>query len=470
MSMRSRLASIVGLAIGLVCGSAALSSGNATTYTNLYSFCPGGGSCTDGRGSDSQLLKKGHILYGVTGGGAHGHGAVFQYDTSTSTYTVLYSFCPSTWALTGTCKNGDTPGTRLIIDTSGNLYGTTQLGGNMHNAGMVFELVKPVTGSTWTFATVYDFCPTLIGSGLCSDGNDPLTGLTYAGQASGNDYDGTSLLFGATLAGGGPAGSLQGDGVVYALQLSGGAWSEKAIHFFCALCSTTCTNCADGIFPYGQIWMDANNDLWGTTLIGGSDSSGAAWELAAGSANLWTATWTETVLYNFCWNGASKCADGAAPTGVMLDATGNIFGTTQQGGNGVDTHGDGILFELTAGSSCTEGGVATFLCESVKHNFCHTTCTDGSFPNGDLVMDSSGNIFGTTASGGTSASSGSGVVFEQAGSTNTTLYTFCTGGGACSDGSQPEAGVFLGGAGNLYGTTDFGGNSNGAGVIFKLVP
>src|ERR1700679_3708235 len=273
MSMRSRLASIVGLAIGLVCGSAALSPGNATTYTNLYSFCPGGGSCTDGRGSDSQLLKKGHILYGVTGGGAHGHGAVFQYDTSTSTYTVLYSFCPSTWALTGTCKNGDSPGTRLIIDTSGNLYGTTQLGGNMHNAGMVFELVKPVTGSTWTFQTIYDFCPTLIGSGLCSDGNDPLTGLTYAGQASGNDYDGTSLLFGATLAGGGPAGSLQGDGVVYALQLSSGAWSQKAIHFFCALCSTTCTNCADGIFPYGQIWMDANNDLWGTTLIGGSDSN-----------------------------------------------------------------------------------------------------------------------------------------------------------------------------------------------------
>src|SRR5262249_31007035 len=154
-------------------------------------------------------------------------------------------------------------------------------------SGAVFELVNPGGSGSWTYKTIYNFCPTRIGSGLCPDGNDPLTGLTYAGQAGGSDYDGSSLLFGATLAGGGPAGSLQGDGVAYALQLSGTTWSEKVIHGFCGLCSATCTTCADGVFPFGDMTMDANNKLWGTAIIGGSGANGAAWELTPG-ANLWS--------------------------------------------------------------------------------------------------------------------------------------------------------------------------------------
>src|SRR6185437_9675102 len=107
-----------------------------------------------------------------------------------------------------------------------NLYGVTQFGGGNafihNNAGTVFELIKPSSGSTWTLQTLYSFCPSKIGSGLCPDGNDPLSGLTYAGAAGGSDYDGSSQLFGTTLAGGGPGTSLQGDGVFFALKNNSG--------------------------------------------------------------------------------------------------------------------------------------------------------------------------------------------------------------------------------------------------------
>src|ERR1700741_5033534 len=112
MNARSRFAIALGLTLGLVAGSAALSQASAYTETVKYDFCSSSG-CSDGPTPQAQLLKSGHFLYGTAGGGAHGHGMAFQYATSTSTYTVLYSFCSSTWALTGTCKDGDSPSTRL---------------------------------------------------------------------------------------------------------------------------------------------------------------------------------------------------------------------------------------------------------------------------------------------------------------------------------------------------------------------
>ncbi len=118
-----------------------------------------------------------------------------------------------------------------------------------------------------------------------------------------------------------------------------------------------------------------------TAGAGGVKGAGIVWSLTPGT-NLWTDPWTETILYNFCWNGTwpSSCADGTIPTGVLLDASGNIYGTTEAGGNGTRDIGNGVLYVLLAGSSCTEGGTATFMCETVEHSFCNTTCADGSSP------------------------------------------------------------------------------------------
>jgi uncharacterized repeat protein (TIGR03803 family) len=461
MSIRNKLAGALVLALGFITGSAALSPGHATlTQTVLYTFCPAA-ACGTGSAPQAPLLQVGTVLYGTTTTGGHnGGGTAFQYDLSTSTLKVIYQFCSVT-VMGHSCLDGYFPNTRLIADTSGNLYGTTQYGGAA-NGGLVFKLTKPTGSGSWGHTELYEFCSTQLAGGLCVDGKNPATGLTYLGQAAGAAYDGSSLLYGATLAGGGPTSSSQGDGTIYALE-SGTIWSQKVIHTFCSACSATCTTCSDGVSVFGQMVMDANNTLWGTTLTGGSGANGVAWQLTPGT-DPWGDPWSETLLYNFCWGGASKCLDGSAPTGAMLDGSGNIFGTTQQGGNGVAAAGNGILFELAAGSSCTEGGVATFLCETVEHNFCHTTCSDGSVPNGDLVMSTTGKIFGTAQQGG---ANGGGVAFRQNGATNVTIYTFCSVTG-CTDGDAPGAGLILDSSGDLFGTTAQGGNSNNGGVLFEL--
>jgi uncharacterized repeat protein (TIGR03803 family) len=124
----------------------------------------------------------------------------------------------------GRLADGATPTGRLIIDTSGNLYGTTKFGG-ANDSGTVYDLKKPASGP-WTIQTLYSFCPA---SG-CADGDGPFAGVTYAGAAGGAKYDGTSLLFGTTLIGGSDTHSTDGHGVMFALQNTAGTWAEKVIH------------------------------------------------------------------------------------------------------------------------------------------------------------------------------------------------------------------------------------------------
>ncbi|HWA91860.1 MAG TPA: choice-of-anchor tandem repeat GloVer-containing protein [Rhizomicrobium sp.] len=465
MRLRDKVWTIAAMAAALFAGPGLVGSAQAYTETVLYSACPSGVCNGLPR---QQVLKSGNVLYGVGSGGANGAGVVWQYDLGSSTYSVLYDFCQQ-----ADCTDGDTPSGPLIIDTAGNLYGVTQFGGGNafkhNNAGTVFRLNKPSSGS-WTLTRMYSFCPIKVGSGLCPDGNDPMSGLTYAGAAGGTAYDGTSLLFGTTLAGGGSVGTLQGDGVVFAIKNNGSSWSEKAIHVFCAACSASCTVCGDGVYPLGQVVMDASNDIWGTTIMGGIASNGAAYKLAPGT-DLWNDPWTSSVIYNFCWTGASKCPDGSSPNGLIQDAAGNLWGTAYYGGNGPASTGDGVLFKLNNPGGCTEGGTATFWCSTVKHNFCSSAgCSDGAYPNGDIVMDSSGDIFGTTTMGGSSAviSGGAGAVWKQSGATESVLYAFCPSSG-CSDGQRPLAGATMDSSAKLYGTTMMGG-SHGDGAIYKLTP
>jgi uncharacterized repeat protein (TIGR03803 family) len=468
MSIRSKAWITIALAAGVLSGSAALSPASAVyTETVLHSMCSSSG-CSDGENTQIPLLEWSGVLYGVSGGGSHGGGIVFSYDTSTSTYTVLYNFCST--HVTGhptVCSDGESPAGKLIIDTGGNLYGTTQLGGNVANAGAVFELLKPTGGGSWTYHSVYKFCPDEIDGIICEDGDDPLSGLTYAGAQGGSAYDGSSLLFGTTYVGGDDEEGSYGNGTLFALQLSTGVWSEKVIYEFCPTCTESCTGCGDGVRPYGNFVMDANNKFWGTTITGGRQGRGMAYEIAPNGSNLWTTSWTRTVLYNFCWSGT--CSDGTFPNGIILDASGNVFGSAPGGG----AHNDGLLFELTSGS-CTEGGGdGPYWCQTDKHDFCSSAgCADGSIPRGDLVMDSSGNIFGTTAAGGSNAiiSGGAGTVYKQTSTAENVLYKFCKTSSTCADGNEPQAGVTLDGSGNFFGTTATGGNSTGEGVLFKLAP
>jgi uncharacterized repeat protein (TIGR03803 family) len=219
----------------------------------------------------------------------------------------------------------------------------------------------------------------------------------------------------------------------------------------------------DGAEPNGGLVFDTAGNLYGTTIVGGSANAGTAFELSP----LQDGTWQETILYNFCPGGIyNGCPDGRFPeNGLVFDAKGNLYGTTTYGGqnNGV---GYGTVFELSPPSQ--PGGSWT---EQVSHSF--GGVNDGKTPNGDLVIDAAGNLYGTTFSSDTA---GVGLVFElsptQNGWTEAVLHDFCLNYPDCSDGAQPMAGVTLDKIGNLFGTTEFGGQANklGWGVVYELSP
>ncbi|HTZ98358.1 MAG TPA: choice-of-anchor tandem repeat GloVer-containing protein [Terriglobales bacterium] len=214
--------------------------------------------------------------------------------------------------------------------------------------------------------------------------------------------------------------------------------------------------------PQGNLLMDAAGNLYGTTVYGGRkdhdcayDSCGVAFELSPPSGG--SGLWTETVLYTFC--AESNCTDGANPfSGLIFDALGNLYGTTYVGGDS----GDGVVFELSPTSSGWK--------ESVLHSF-QGAPHDGDFPFGGLIFDASGNLYGTTFTGGEYSG---GLVFELSPSGSGWVETILHSLGADGDGFWPEAGLALDSQGDLYGTTAYGGNLtcavDGCGVVFELKP
>lgn len=452
-SARSFAGRIVALsAVVLIAASVAPWTGaSAYTLKTLYSFCAQAG-CSDGEDPESTVIMDGSgNLFGTTPYGGLGDfdGTVFELISDGHgnwTYKLLYSFCPKSG-----CKDGTFPQGGLIVDTAGNLYGMTEFGGR-EGSGTVYELSPNARKTKWKLNILYSFCS----QDGCGSGNNlsqgPASRLTYSGASSGALYDGVSPLYGTTLVGGDG-----GVGSIFQLTPVVGTdkWKFKVLRNFDFF--------VDGEDP-SSLLVDAGGNLYGTTLNGGT-GAGTAFEL---SPNARKTKWNQTVLHSFCT--LSGCADGGYPAaGMIMDASGTLFGTT--GFGGASQHcpnafgpGCGVAFKLAPNGTASQ--------ETLLHTFCDAKhCPDGSYPAGDMTMDASGNLFGSTYRGGGNEidhyGQGGGTVFELNGTALTVLYRFCSQDN-CADGEYPN-GVIRDGSGNLYGTGLLGG-ANGGGSVFELVP
>jgi hypothetical protein len=476
--MNLRISRLLVIVTVLTVASLAPRSGRAASPTleTLHSFCSQS-NCSDGAGPGAYaglIMDGAGNLYGTTSGGGansggafaggNGGGTVFQLTRSGTGWreNVLYSFCSQ---LVGQdCTDGVTPYAGLIMDASGNLYGTTFSGGATiygggFGSGVVFELTPNQSKTAWTETVLYNFCS----QPLCTDGTGAVGSLIM---------DGAGNLYGTTRQGGG--GLSGGGGVVFELtpDHSKATWTETVLYSFCSQSS-----CADGLYPYGRLIMDGAGNLYGTTSAGGANggatggAGGAVFELTPNQSKT---AWTETVLYSFC--SQTDCTDGEHPfAGLIMDGAGNLYGTTVAGGfNFV-----GTAFQLAK--------TGTAWSEKVLHSFCTEVvgndCADGVYPYAGLIMDGAGNLYGTTFGGGTGlyngSGIGSGVGFEltpnqsKTAWTETVLYNFCSQSN-CADGFSPQAGLIADGAGNLYGTTGLGGNNVspcpgiGCGTVFEI--
>jgi len=405
----------------------AATSALAQTFTTVYQFT--GGSDGSNPVAGLALDSLGNI-YGTTkSGGANFLGTVFELPSKGKGVTVLYSFAGG--------SDGAFPWAGVAIDNAGNLYGTTFNGGGSTNCGggcgTVFKLTKGTRGS-FTESVLHQFTggpddganPT---AGVIIDNLGDLDGTTSGGGSSFCNCLGTvfqltntngayteSVLYSFTgvsdgsniqagVTGDAFDGNLYGvahntgaanGGTVFELMppvMAAGSWTETTLYPFNSVSGT------DGFGPSATL-LDPGaglpGSLYGTTNSGGTGTCdcGTVFKVTKNSDG----TWTETLLYSFKGDN-----DGASPfASVIADASGNLFGTTQNGGGSTNCSGGcGTVFELAKNSDGT-------YTESVLHAF---TGQDGEFPAAGLLADFSGNLYGTTQDGG---ASDSGTVFKIA--------------------------------------------------------
>jgi uncharacterized repeat protein (TIGR03803 family) len=397
----------------------------------------------DGSEPDGALISDGAgNFYGTTSGGGLKScglstpfcGTVFKVSAGangTLTETVLYKFQGGT--------DGAGPAGSLLFDHAGNLYGTTTSGGdpqvcNGAGCGTVYKL-SPNSNGTWTETVLYHF----LGS---TDVAQPALGVVM--DSAGN-------LYGASAGG----CTEECNGTIFKLAPgSNGIWTESILYTF--------QGGTDGGFPTAIV-LDSAGNIFGTTFSGGLGSSsctcGTVFELSPPQNGT---TWEKTVLYSF-----SDGLDGGFPSsGVTFDSAGNLYGETFDGGSfACPQSGCGLVYRLTPESSGWKFGAV--------YTFNGVDGSRGSQPSGGLTMDSAGNLYGTTDGGGNltcNSGNGCGTVFKlsrQTGNTFTFGKVFQFNG---TSGSFPNSSVIVDASGNLYGTTFAGGNTCNCGVVFALTP
>jgi uncharacterized repeat protein (TIGR03803 family) len=355
----------------------------------------------DGANPESRLTFHNGNLYGTTHGGGLGSGTVFELTPDGSggwTENVIYNFCSL-----ASCADGANPTySYVIFDTSGNLYGTAYAGG-ANGYGAVFELSP--SGDSWKEKVLYSFANT-------PDGANPVNGLIV--DSSGN-------LYGTTWAGG-----KTGNGTVYEMTQSSGVWKDKVIS---NIKST-----------YSGLIMDAHGNIFGTTY-------NSVFEMSPNGKG----GWQGTTIFSFT-SGTNASKYGSDPNGTpAFDSAGNLYGTTYGGG----TNGNGAVYKLSPGAS---GWTPQVLYEFG---------TEGAHPLAGVLLDSAGNVYGTTTQGG---KLGDGNVFELVPPTGTGAYAhkilFPFDG---PHGNDPYDSLIMDNNGYLYGTTYLGG-SNGIGTVFEVDP
>ncbi len=379
----------------------------AQTYSVLNSF-----DYSDGAGPAATPLidSLGNVFGTTSNGGSANCGVVYELaNNGGGSYTneTLYNF---------TCgDDGGEPFGGPAMDSAGNLYGTALIGG-AYACGVVYELVKHGGGS-YKFEVIRAF-----------------TG------GKGGSYPGGLVMFKGSLYGvttlGGLGGCEKGCGTVYRLTKSGSKWVETVLHEF--------RYPGDGgLNPVAGVTLDSGGNIYGTTPYGGSFGYGTVFKLSpqGGSFELpaeSSGSYKETVLHSFGLN-AGGCY---ILSGVVLDSAGNLYGTAESFGE----YRDGTVYQLKrSGSKYGFRVILTF------------NGSNGSSPYdepGHLAIDSASNIYGTTAYGG---AYGDGTAFKLAAGSflYTDLHDFDNNG---TDGYNPYGGVTWDSLGNLYGTASSGGS------------
>jgi uncharacterized repeat protein (TIGR03803 family) len=382
-------------------------SAQAQTFKVIHDFS----GEADGAQPGGLMIDASGNMYGTTlGGGTGGCGTVFRlkYSGSGWVLTPLYRFAGG--------SDGANPWGSVAIAADGSLYGTTRAGGQGNcsggGCGTIFHLIPPNVAfksgrNPWNETVLYRFTGG-------NDGAYPQGDLTL--DHSGNIY--------GTATNGGRG---DGYGVVYELSPSGGRWIETVLY--------SPQTRIEGIYPLGGVIFDGSGNLYGEAEAGGPDDVGTVYELSPSGSG-----WTAQILHGFGY------FDGAVPEGgLIIDSSGNLYGTTGST--------QSVTFEL---KPATGGWIFNLL----SHFY-----GDGG-PAGKMVMDTAGNLYGTTSYDG---GYGEGAVFKltplDGGWTYTSLHDFTCG----SDGCLPSSDVVFDAAGNLYGTAIFGG-AYAQGVVWEITP
>ena len=352
-------------------------------------------------------------------------------NVATSSVAVAQTFSVIHYFTGG--LDGNYPGATMILDRAGRLYGTTVMGGIQNQncveggCGVVFRMSG--SGSNWVFNPLFSF------PGNLSLGITPAAPLTFGPDGA---------LYGTTQ--GGPA-CFEGCGVVFRLAPPLNSchtvlcpWSETVIYTF--------HGGTDGIEPQSSgVVFDPAGNMYGTTALGGANGKGVVYKLTRNGSQ-----WVESILYNF--NGAG---DGSNPlAGVILDSVGNLYGTTQMGGDlSCDfSQGCGTVFELSpSGSGWTENTIYTF----------ESSSDVGTNPIAGLVFDTSGNLYGSDGYRNGQVDSAVWELQHGNGGWTPSVLTYLLGNGG------PHSALTIDAQGNLYGTTEKGG-AHFEGSVFKLSP